>query len=221
MTKIHLKNKAVSLRKEGYSYTDIQKMIGVSKSTLSDWLSNLKYTPNKIVRDRLIKARIFSSLAKSKIKNESIARASIEAKDEISHYTERELLFVGLGVYMGEGTKTKGVVRIINSDPKIIRLMILWFKNVFGIKMDNLRLRMHIYPDIVESEAMEYWSRETGLKKNQFMKTQVDLRVNKSLKNKGRLPYGTVQLSIKAMGNKDWGVFLSRKILALMAQILK
>jgi len=209
------------LRKGGYSYSDIQKMTGVSKSTLSGWLSGLEYRPNKIVQDRMIKARYFSSLAKTRIKNESILRANKEAKDEIGNYSDRELLFVGLGVYMGEGTKTKGVVRIINSDPKIIRLMISWFRDVFGIKINNLRLRMHIYPDINESVAMKYWSAQTGLKKEQFMKTQVDFRANKSLKNKGRLPYGTVQLSIKADGNKDWGVFLSRKILALMAEILK
>ena len=99
--------------------------------------------------------------------------------------------------------------------------MILWFKNIFGINNENFRIRMHLYPDIDEVVAMNYWSTQTGLKDNQFMKTQVDLRTNKSFKNKGRLPYGTVQLSIKSMGNKDWGVFLSRKILALMAEILK
>jgi len=80
---------------------------------------------------------------------------------------------------------------------------------------------MHLYPDINESKAMRYWLSQTNFKKGQFMKTQVDFRTNKSLKNKGRLPFGTVQLSIKAMGNKDLGVYLSRKILALMAQILK
>jgi len=112
MTKIHLKNNALSLRKGGYSYTDIQKMTNVSKSTLSKWLSGIEYKPNKIVQNRMVKARYFSSLAKSRIKNESISRASREAKKEITKYSNRELLFVGLGIYMGEGTKTKGVVRI-------------------------------------------------------------------------------------------------------------
>jgi len=221
MTKIHLKKRAVNLRNKGYSYSDIQMKTGVSKSTLSEWLSSLEYVPNKIVKDRMIKARYYSSLAMKKIKKESILRANREAKKEIGNYSARELLFVGLGVYMGEGTKTKGVVRIINSDPKIIKLMIVWFMKVFRIKKNNFRIRMHIYPDIDEGVAIKYWSAQTGLKKDQFMKTQVDLRVNKSLKNKGRLPYGTIQLSIKANGNKNWGVFLSRKILALIAEILK
>ena len=221
MTKIQIKNKAISLRKEGYSYSDIQKITNVSKSTLSEWLRKLEYKPNEIVRSRLIKARYFSSLAKTKIKNESIARAKLEARKEIGKYSDRELLFVGLGVYMGEGAKTRDSVRVMNSDPKIIKLMIIWFKKVFGMKDDNICLRIHLYPDVVEAEAKEYWSKQTGLAKSRFLKTQVDLRENKSLKGKGKLPYGTVQLSIRASGNKDYGVFLSRKIMALMAQILK
>lgn len=219
MTKIHLKEKAIDLRKQGYSYTDIKQKTGVSKSTLSLWLSDIPYKPNKIVRQRLIRAQKLSSLAKNKIKYESVLRSKSEAKNEIGEINLRELFFLGLGVYMGEGSKTHGSVRVMNSDPQIIKLMIIWFKRIFGLTNENFSLRMHLYPDSNISKIKKFWSEQTGLKSQNFLKTQIDLRKNKSKNNKNKLPYGTVQLSVKALGNKDWGVFLSRKILALLAEI--
>lgn len=62
------KNKAVELRKAGYSHTYIAERTGVSKSTLSSWLGGLSYKPNTETVLKIGKARAASGLAKSLIK---------------------------------------------------------------------------------------------------------------------------------------------------------
>ena len=49
-------------------------------------------------------------------------------------------MMLGLGLYIGEGGKTDGLIRIINSDPKVIKLAIKWFKFSFGIKTENIKV---------------------------------------------------------------------------------
>ncbi len=47
MTKVILKRKVVELRKQGKSYSDILKIIKVSKSSLSLWLKDVPLTPTQ------------------------------------------------------------------------------------------------------------------------------------------------------------------------------
>ena len=45
--KLFIKEKAIKLRKEGYSYSYIKDKLGISKGTLSYWLRDIKYVPNE------------------------------------------------------------------------------------------------------------------------------------------------------------------------------
>jgi transcriptional regulator with XRE-family HTH domain len=124
MDKTATKKLTIDLRKNGYSYNLISQKTGVSKSTLSNWLSEFPYTPNRETIDRIGKARAASSLSKSKIKLQSFAEAFAVAKKDIDTLSKRDLFMLGLGVYIGEGTKDGHIIRIINSDPRVIKLSI-------------------------------------------------------------------------------------------------
>ena len=63
--------------------------------------------------------------------------------------------------------------------------MVGWLKEICGLKNNNFRLEIHLYPDSNIKASLNYWSRITGINKNQFGKTQIDCRTNKS-KNKNR-----------------------------------
>jgi hypothetical protein len=75
MHKQLIKEKAIKLRKEGYSYTYIMKHVAVSKSTLSDWLYNIPFTPNKHTQETIGNARIASGLYRNKLKRQSVDEA--------------------------------------------------------------------------------------------------------------------------------------------------
>ena len=57
MVKLLLQKRAIEMRKAGYSYTYIKNKIGVSKSTLSSWLSKIVYIPNKETVNKIKQAR--------------------------------------------------------------------------------------------------------------------------------------------------------------------
>lgn len=53
MKPLSLKEKAINYRKQGYSYNIISEKLGLAKSTLSDWLREIPYKPNKEVIRRI------------------------------------------------------------------------------------------------------------------------------------------------------------------------
>jgi len=120
---------------------------------------------------------------------------------------------LGLGLYIGEGSKAYETAQIINSDPAIVKLAIKWFKDICGIDNDHITIAMHLYPDNNEKECRDYWKKITGLSKKQFRKTQIDRRLDKSSSKRRKLLYGTVLLSIISNGDSNFGVNLHRRIM--------
>jgi len=216
-----IREEVFNLRKEGHSYNYISQKTGMSKSTLSGWLSSIPYTPNKITIERIGKARAASGRVKAKIKLESMKRAGREAKKEIGELTKRDLFMLGIGIYIGEGAKTFDIVRIINADPKIIKFSVKWFEEVCGLPRENFRIRLHLYPDNNIKQCKKFWSSISEIPENQFQKTHIDERKDKKMFKRGKLPYGTAHLSIRSNGKKEFGVFLARKINAWIGEVLK
>lgn len=215
-----IKHKAVQLRKEGYSYNYIINQLPVSKSTLSEWLRDIDFVPNKHTIEIIGNARVAAGNYKHKLKIESLNNARTQAKHDIGILSGRDIMMLGLGVYIGEGGKTMGLTRIINSDPKIIKLAIKWLAVSFGAEIKHLKIRLYLYPDNNEKDSIKYWSKQTGVPVNQFFKSTIDRRTDKKLSNKGKLPHGTAHMSVKSLGNKDFGVYLHRRITAWIDLVL-
>jgi len=215
----HIKQKAVELRKAGYSYNYIMKHVPVSKSTLSSWLYNIPFTPNKYTKETIGNARIASGMYKNKIKRDSVDSAQKNASKDIENLSQRDIRMLGLGLYIGEGGKTGGITRIINSDPRIIKMVLHWFRVQFGIKNENLKVRLHIYPDTNKDKAIAYWSSVLKIEKIHFSNPTVDTRTNKKRTYVGKLRYGTAHLTVKSLGDKKLGVYLHRYIMALIDRV--
>lgn len=131
----------------------------------------------------------------------------------------RDLWMLGLGLYIGEGSKSNSQVRFVNSDARTVKIMIRWFTEIINLKTQNIRPSIHIYPDTDELAAKKYWSKIINIPISEFAKTQVDTRKNKSSKRHNTLPYGTIHLTVAARGNPKFGVFLFRKIMFWAEQI--
>src|SRR3990167_6160454 len=205
MSKQLLKSEAILLRQKGYSYELIKQSIGVSKSTLCDWLRNIPFKPNSTTLERMNRGRIKSIVTLKRLRLERIKFARDTSKLELGKITKRDLMMVGIGLYIGEGGKyDKGCIQFSNSDPRVIKLAMNWFTIALRIPIIKFRGIIHIYPDIDTKTALNYWSKLTKIPKNQFNKTYVDLRTNKSIKNKRKLLFGTLHIRIKALDNKDF-----------------
>ena len=221
MVKISARITAIEMRTSGHSYNYIAPKVGVSKGTLSVWLADVPYSPNKETQARIGRARAASGAIKSKLKQDSLRRAHMEALKDIGKFSKRDLFMIGLGLYIGEGAKSINQTVFVNANPAIMRFMVKWFTEALGLRIEHLRARIHTYPDCDIDEGLQFWSQATGVPRDQFFKPSIDTRPNKKIKKNGKLPHGTMHLSVNSLGNKLFGVFLARRIMACMNIILE
>lgn len=217
-----LRKKAEKLRLLGYSYGMIHEKLAISKSTLSNWLNQIAFNPNRKVMEKIGKAKLKSALYKHRFKMQDIKQRKQEAAQEIGKLTHRDIFMLGIGIYFGEGSKSIEEIRISNSDPMIIRLSLVWLQKFCGLKKHHFRITLHSYPDIDHRKALQFWSKKTTIPTTQFTKTVVDNRENKSLLKRRKLPYGTAHLYVRSGGTIIPGVkSLHRKIIGWMESVAK
>lgn len=209
-----IKDKAIKLRKEGNSYYLISSSLKISKSVLSLWLKDIEYIPNEITNqriasnvDKVVKIRRIDKVL-------SINKSKDFARKEIGNFDSRDIFIFGLGIYLGEGSKTSNFTRIVNADPRIIKFSMIWLKKSFGLSDKNFRIRLHLYPDSDVQQVTSFWVNYLKLDKDKFHTPYIDKRLNKKKNRVGLLPYGTAHLSVVSNGDKNLGVLLQRKILA-------
>lgn len=214
------KEKATALRKSGHSYNMIYSTLGVAKSTLSNWFKNEPFKPNREALNRLRYGPIKSAQKRHNRRVDETRRLNSIGKTEIGTMSRRDLWLLGVGLYIGEGTKTYENVRIINSDPEVIRLSIRWFKEICGVKDENITVTLHLYPDNDIKQSLIFWRKITRLSTNNFRKIQIDKRDTKSKIRKNKLPFGTAHINIICNGNSDYGVKLHRRIMGWIQGVL-
>lgn len=220
MKLLSIKDKAIDFRQQGYSYSMISQELGLAKSTLSDWLRDIPFNPNEEVLKRIGMGRLKSAQFKYGQRIRDIKKAKELAKIELGNITRRDLWILGIGLYIGEGAKNNENIRIINSDPQIICIAIRWFKDICKLSNNNFVPSVHLYPDTDIPATLEFWSNATGIDINQFGKTQIDLRKDKVVKKRGKLPYGTLHLQVKSCGKKEFGRFLHRRIIGWIEECI-
>lgn len=215
-----LRKEAQKLRDSGYSYNMIFLKLGVSKSTLSNWFSDRPFTPNHQVLNRIQYGPIKSAEKKHNLKVKEIEELLKVGAEEVGNLSRRDLWLLGLGIYIGEGTKSYDIIRVANADPAVIRIAIKWFKEVIGLSNENINIRLHLYPDNDEAVCLKFWRDITGLPPKSFYKVYIDRRSDKIKTKRKKLPFGTAHINIKANGNSLHGVKLFRRIKGWMHGVL-
>ncbi len=213
--KAHIKNQVLLLRQDGYSYELIKQKTGVSKSTLSDWLHNLPYTPNDEVKKRMLRGQLKSAKTLRGLRINRILKTKEISKHELGKVTKRDLMLLGIGLYIGEGSKyDRGFIQFSNSDPKVIKLAMSWFTKILNVGINNFYLIVHCYPDNNVDKIIKFWSDLTNVPIYQFEKTYIDRRTNKSARNKRKLKHGTLHVRIRGLTEKFAREAIYQKVLA-------
>lgn len=216
------RTKAIKLRNLGYSYGMIRDKLGISKSTLSNWLSQIKFKPNYKVLERIGQARLKSAVSKHQLKLLDIAQRKKEAAQQVGKLTQRDLFLLGIGIYLGEGSKATEEIKVANSDPVIIKIALKWLQNFCELENQHFRITLHGYPDTDLTKALKFWSKETFIPTKQFTKVVIDRRKNKSILRRRKLPYGTAHLYVRGGGTIVPGVkSLHRKIMGWIENVQK
>lgn len=164
------------MRLEGKSYRDIQEQLGIPKSTLSYWLSDVALTDEQ--RAALDERRGGESKSRAAaIRASRIRRTEVlqqEAAREIGSISDRELFLLGVMAYWCEGTKEKPwapstPVSFINSDVNLLRLFLRWLL-LLGVTLDELTFTLSIHERADVELATAHWAAVVGVPVERFMK---------------------------------------------------
>lgn len=176
--KLQEKFNAIRLRKQGKSYREIKKRVGVSKGTLSLWLRDIELTHRQLavlLRGRE-KSRYAGAKANQSKRVERTKEITNAAKEEAKYaYHTHPLFLAGLMLYWAEGDKsqTREVVKFSNSDPEMVKLMMKWFRTVCRVPEERFRICIHMHALHCRPEIEKYWSQIASVPLNQFHRTQV------------------------------------------------
>src|SRR3989344_4166047 len=166
--KLALKDKAIVLRKSGYSYGSISRYIGVPKSTLSDWLKNLKLSNRQMNKLKINSNSAYllggkASRAKRLLISKEIRNDAIK---EITKINKAEMLMLGAMLYWGEVSKQSDrnisqPVEFVNSDPKMCKFFIKWITEIVGVDINDLVIRVYINEakKLDSKEYIKIWSK--------------------------------------------------------------
>lgn len=179
-----LKPKAILLRKQGKSIRYVEKILGVSRSTLSGWLKNIKLTAlqYEILKEKhkyaLIKARRKAIIWHNQQKTDRLKFAENEAdKVLLKINNKKEITELALSLlYLGEGFKKSPRTGMGNSDPLIMKFFLQIMLNVYKIDIEKIRFDLHIRADQNPELIKEYWAKELGAPLNRFKSISVDKR---------------------------------------------
>lgn len=215
-----LKFDATILRDAGYSYGMISSELGISKSTLSNWFRDRPYTPNEDALLRVAEGQERLGLRLKSARLAQMDKMSKIGRSEVGRLNERDLWMLGLGLWLGEGSKTGEQLRLANSDPTIIALWLRWLREIGGFSEENICVRIHAYADVDEDEAIVYWQNVTNLPNASFYKTIRDMRTGKSVSKTGKLPFGTLHVSVISNHDPLKGVQFHRKMMGWISAVL-
>jgi hypothetical protein len=193
------KQRAIEMRKKGMSYGQIKSILGIAKSTLSNWLEAYPLTEKRIRELRSCSQKIERGRETKRKKKE--VRLGIFYKEEkvkVFPINKKELYLAGLFLYWGEGSKNQAAAKltISNTDPSVIKFFIYWLEKSLDVSRDKIKVQLHLYNDMAINKEIDFWSKTLKINKKQFTKPYIkESRFNK-INHKGGFGHGTCNISI-------------------------
>jgi len=188
MSNVVLHRKAIVLRKQKKSYSQIKSILGVSKSTLSAWLRAYPLTREEINNLRAnseIRIEKYRQTMKKK-RDERFSSYLREEKQKYLPLSKRGLLVAGLFLYWGEGNKaSRCTISVNNTDPKLVQFALYWMLRALNIPLHKIRVYVHLYADMNVQAELKYWSRLLGVPLRQFVKPYIKASKRSEIDQKG------------------------------------
>lgn len=202
MARIKDRQKAIELRRQGKTYSEIKEELDVSKSTLSDWLRNFPLTESQILRlEKNKKHKKHLAIEKTRnikqIKRE--ARIATTYQKQIKYWlrlSKREIELAGVFLYWGEGNKRlNGPILLNNTDPQVLKFTLFWLQKGLGVDKSKIKVYLHLYSDMDIKKEVSFWSQELDIPLNQFTKPYIKESKRTEVEHKG-YGHGTCGITV-------------------------
>ena len=225
------KFKAYKLRMAGRSYNEISRILGVPKSTLSDWFTSLEL-PDKAVHR--LNQRVHDASLRGLIKRNKNQTILAEArakefrnagKKMIGNISRRDVLILGTSLYWAEGykrpvmkdgkPKTSHTVSLTNSDPDLITIFLRFLRETCEVEDEKINIWIRYFQHQDPAYLMDFWQQKCKIPYSNFHKTLQTVSISSQRKRTyNSLPFGVVQVSVNSTN-------LYHKIMGLISGVSK
>lgn len=191
--------RALVLRKQELSYSQIKQELKVSKSTLSYWLRDYPLSKKRINELGANNEKRIERYRETrrKAKERRLQETYDKQKKKIFPLNKRDLFVAGLFLYWGEGAKRiSKEVAVSNTDPSVILFFMKWLKGTFNISKDLLKFRLHLYNDMDIEKEISFWADILCVPKKQFRKSYIKKTSFLRINEKGGFGHGTCNAGI-------------------------
>ncbi|MDD2758079.1 MAG: helix-turn-helix domain containing protein [Patescibacteria group bacterium] len=194
MSNIAIREKALALRKQRKSYSQIKSELGVPKSTLSYWLRDYPLS-----REEINKLGGKNEARIEKFKNTMRGKRQVrldviyaKEKNHILPLSNKDALILGLALYWGEGSKADWYkIALANTDPQVLKFFIYWLTKILHVKKSALRVYLHLYADMNIKNELNYWSKTLKIPASKFVKPYIKMAKSTRINHKGGFGHGT------------------------------
>jgi hypothetical protein len=202
MARIQERQKAINLRLQGWTYNAIKRELGISKSTLSGWLSKYPLTEDQLLLLQSSKDKS-REIAIEKTRNTKHKKREIRLstvykieKDRWMQLNQRELELAGLFLYWGEGGKAlQGQITLNNTDPQVLKFTLFWLTKGLGVSKEKIKVYLQLYSDMDQEKEIQFWSNELRLPLSQFGKPYIKESKRIDIMHKG-FGHGTCGITV-------------------------
>jgi len=213
---IGTREKAQSLRRNGWGIKEISLKLSASQSSVSSWCRDIPLTSEQI--DRLVrkskteglKALLRHAEKARRIRVEKVEEQMEAGRKDVRRLSKRDLFIAGLALYWGEGYK-KGNEEFgfTNSDFRVLRFMMRWLTEIYAIAKGDYIFRIsmnQIYENYLP-DVTNKWSKLLGVPKTQFTMPSIIKVRNKKIYSEIGSYLGTLRIKVRR------GTNLRRRIL--------
>ena len=185
--KIELRKRAIQLRREGKTYSEINNILNkkISKGTMSCWCSKIKLSKSK--EKRIEKIRL-TNLEKARIK--AIATNKNKQERLISDLSKKNIHLIPLAnnkdikklilsvLYLGEGAKWKSHrgLQLGNSNMEVVEMYLNLLEACYDVDRKKLKASIYRRYDQKAESLVSLWSKKLKIPKENFYITKPDLR---------------------------------------------
>ena len=157
------KERARDLRAESWTLQAIASELGVSRSSVSVWVRDVRFEPKP--RHRPI-FRSPSSLHLAKLAQ--IEEMDAWGREQIGVLSEAAFLAAGVALYAGEGAKKDGSVNFANTNSEMVSFFCSWLRHFFEVDESRVRVRVYLHQGLDLDAAEEHWAKIVGVPRTQF-----------------------------------------------------
>jgi hypothetical protein len=177
MKKVQISQKALSLRKRGYSLREISEKLDIAKSTASLWLKGIRLSKKAKTRIRKVKIRGNESAGRTnhKKKIERLRLAGQQACKNFSrlNLNKKHFRLICSLIYWCEGAKEDSTLKFSNSDPELVKTFLCLLRRSFQINEKKFRPIIHLHKYHDAKKQLCFWSKTMKIPEEQFMHSYI------------------------------------------------